>query len=94
MWTLLEILWTKVAQHIIDKIMTWGTIDEKGKSRDYAVPVSFVTTLQDVAAHSDCCCLGEFSFMPIHAAGIYNVPSPIRASNFLVSSYDHHRVLS
>lgn len=31
-------------------------------------------------------CLGEFSFIPIHAAGIYRGPSPISVSDF-VSSY-------
>ena len=33
------------------------------------------------------CCLGEFSFMPIHAAGIYDTEIPICLSDFFISSY-------
>lgn len=33
------------------------------------------------------CCLGEFSFLPIHAAGIYRGNSPTCLSDFFVSSY-------
>lgn len=34
------------------------------------------------------CCLGEFSFLPIHAAGIYRGSSPsVCVSDFFVSSY-------
>ena len=33
------------------------------------------------------CCIGEFSFLPIHAAGIYRGSSTICVSDFFISSY-------
>lgn len=33
------------------------------------------------------CCLGEFSFLPVHAAGIYSGGSSICLSDFYISSY-------
>ncbi len=97
--SVLETLWRQVAEPIVNQIMG-NKVDEKGKSRDYAVPVSLYTTWKYAYPRVDCCfqrkearlriwwcCLGEFSFMPIHAAGIYNGESPVCVSDFFVSSY-------
>lgn len=92
----LRVLWSQVAKPVIDLVMD----NVSTRPKKTGSPVRFIRRIQMMTLLSNqymqklndrdhiwWCCMGEFSFMPIHAAGIYQGPSPICVSDFFVSSY-------
>lgn len=92
----LEKLWEKMVEPLLDAILNETG---NGKSKSWAKPVSgcilppLGTLLNSSYQEKDkrnriwWCGIGESSFMPVHAAGIYRGSSPICVSDFFISSY-------
>ncbi|KAJ3476426.1 hypothetical protein NLI96_g11167 [Meripilus lineatus] len=80
---ILEYLWDQVAKPVLDKI--WETTDSgtKGKARADQRPPPALNERERIWW----CCVGEFSFMPIHAAGIYKGEMCTSVSDYFISSY-------
>ncbi|KAJ3482637.1 hypothetical protein NLI96_g6852 [Meripilus lineatus] len=80
---LLEDLWIHIVKPILDHLLHGQASQQniKEESKAWQIPD------QDKRQRLWWCCQGDFSFLPLHAAGIYHGDSPICISDFFISSY-------
>ncbi|KAJ3485222.1 hypothetical protein NLI96_g5096 [Meripilus lineatus] len=90
MLAIMKVLWDVIAKPILDSIMRFNQGDNKdeGKGKAKAWHWQDKPPPRHKRGRIWWCCLGELSFLPIHAAGIYHDDgSSTCVSDFFISSY-------